>query len=198
MALWNPIDAIGKWWLSGNKYKVSKFLAGSLWNEPIENVLKDFEIDTTKVTGLYDTVALLTGKVFWVEDSLYSAIDTVRSPRAIFERSGDDCDGLAGLHAKLINFVLRSKGYEAYIVSYLANPWTFSHHFCAVKDPNGVWFAVQPQPTEHDFLEGFHDCVYGAWENLDDMVHAIAAGYDSEVVWMDLRNDNWEVVAQKP
>lgn len=185
-------QALGRWWLAGPKYAVSRFLAGRDWTLRVDDALALHGRTLAHCRTLEDVLGVFDGHEFWVSDKLWGAWDTVSPPLILLNQGADDCDGNAMLHAQAINVALGPLDWKAVILTYLADPWAESHHFAAATDPGGQVWAVQPQTTAAQWAEYGHRMrlVFGPFKTYADAVQAIAACYpDVTAVCFDVRND---------
>lgn len=180
---------IGRLWLGGLKYSLSRQLAGKTWKVGIEEALKRHGLTLANCQRLEDVVDIFRGRWRWRPDPAFQLWDRVYPPVLLLERGGDDCDGWAGCHAQAIAHALGSRGWQARIVSYLADPWWMSHHFAVAIDPDGQLWAVQPQASENQ--RATIRLIHGPFQSVDQAASYIAAGYRSRVVWYDLRLPDW-------
>lgn len=190
----NPlIKAIGIWWLSGAKYAISRLLAGRGWTLPLARALEANGLPRAglilEATTPDQVAAYFRGRAYWRPDPLWQGWDVVRPPVELLRRGGDDCDGMAMLHAQALEMALGRLGWRAGIVSYFADPWHKSHHFAYAVNAAGFVYAVQPQP-DRDYPYEVR-LVYGPYATVDAAVRAIAALYGVEVVWYDNRRPDW-------
>lgn len=191
----NPIDHIALAWLAGPdalKYANSRRLYGASWNLGVETVLGYYglkpKLDAART--IHDIVRLFRGRWFWKPDGLFQVEDTVLPPDYLLKQGGDDCDGWAMLHCQAINYALKKHGYQAWIITYYADPFTLSHHYCVVRDPQGHYWVVQPQPTEADWKQYGEACqtVWGPYRYLEETPHAVAVWYNTKALWWDKRD----------
>lgn len=196
----NPIvNAIGKWWLSGPKYDLSRFIYRYSWVIPFEITARKYGLFTTPALTAHDVAAAFSDiYVFWIPDPLWGALDTVKPPHVLLAEGGDDCDGWAMCHARAVEHVLGPLGWRASVVSYLADPWHLSHHFCLAVGPDGSKWIIQPQKSRKQAAEGMQiDPVRQYFGPLlaKDAADVVASWYKAKVVWCDVRDTNWNPLA---
>lgn len=192
----NFVNNFGQWWLSGPKYELSAKLHGASWYVNIETALNYQGRSVRGCKTLDDVVRVFRGREFWKPDGAASMADTVLPPDFLLANKGDDCDGWAMTHAQSVNIALGHLGWRAYCVTYLADPWWMSHHFAAAVAPDGMIWAIQPQPTEEQWRQ-YGDriqTVFGPFRTMDDAINAIAAQYKASPVWWDKRGDRFEAL----
>lgn len=181
----NPIiKVIGIWWLSGPKYGFSRQLAGKAWHTPISEVLALVGRDLKACTTLEAVVGCFKG-LHWVKDPLFQAWDRVYPPMLLVKRGGDDCDGWAMAHALAVQEAL---GWPSRIVSYLADPWQWSHHFAVVQAPDGTWWTIQPQAAVG---APYRLPIYGPFASIAAATEGIAGAYGVRLAWYDVRHPDW-------
>lgn len=185
----NPIiKRLGIWWLSGPKWTLSRLLAGHAWHVPI---LEALATRTTRVADLIlastldEVVDVFRGLVHWRRDSLWQLWDRVYPPALLLARGGDDCDGMAMLHAQAVEYAMGPRGWRAAIGSYLADPWHLSHHVALAIDRAGLVWAIQPQSSK-DQPQNVR-LIYGPYPSCEEALGAIAKQYRAEIVWYDIR-----------
>lgn len=204
----NPfVEAIGVGWLSGPKYDFSKFLAGTDWNIDVETALNKYNLSLKDCKTLHDIDMYIRGKIFWLPDPIGQAWDVIYPPIQMLARGGDDCDGTCMFNAESIEHVLSPQGWKAYTASYLADPFTESHHFAIGLDPHGQVWAMQPPPSHEQWNSdprwspqnpNPYSCVYGPYSTCNEAVYAIAAQYKVKVVWYTIRGPKYEPLTQQP
>lgn len=183
------IKRMGVWWLSWPKWAVSRWLAGPEWDTPILLALARRSpykaAELAIASTLEEVVDAFRGIVHWMPDPGGQVWDQVLPPALLLRQGGDDCDGMAMLHAQAIAYALGPRGWRAAIGSYLADPWELSHHVALTVDPDGLIWAVQPQPT----MEQPQDArlIFGPYINCEIAMDAIASQYHAKVVWYDIR-----------
>lgn len=181
---------IAAWWLGqGQKYRLSAYLAGPDWHLPFSAVVAKHHIRLDGATSLRDVVSAFTGRVFWQPDLCWQIRDTVSPPVRLIAEGGDDCDGMAMLHAQAVDHALGPLGWGAAIVSYLARDVRLSHHVCAAKDPDGRLWVIQPQPMrghDADPLPGF------VFRDHAHLARVVASWYHTDVIAYDVRTPQWE------
>lgn len=195
--MFNLVTSFAEYWLiQGAKYERSKQLAGQEWSTNIVDALKRYGKSLDHCKDVHDVVRVFLGWKFWTADGWYQLDDWVKPPAYLLKEGGDDCDGWAMTHAQAVNAALRKFGYHAWIVSYEAEPWWMSHHYCLVQYPNGEFWVMQPQPTQKDWQERPQQCqvVFGPYASPEASVHAVAAMYQATVRKWDLRDDLYRKV----
>lgn len=189
------IYRFGTWWLGGAKYAYAKLCNANAWYFNTRDVLAEHGIWPENCTTINQVVDLFRGKVFWKPDPAWQVNDRVLSPYYLMRNGGDDCDGMAMLHAQAIHLGLSRYGYKSYIVSYLAADFTLSHHYCLVLDPQGKYWVVQPQPTKESYaVYPNSQIVFGPFNSADQTVHEVASWYRTTATWYDIRNHMYEKV----
>lgn len=187
---------LGRWWLSGAKYRLSRELAGPSWDLNVFAALaiRGQCIGLSTAASLEDVVGVFRGRYHWLPDPGWQLWDRVYPPKLMLERGGGDCDDWAMAHAQAVDFALGDLGWQAFIVSYLADPWWLSHHFAVAIDPSGAVWAIQPQPTPEQPRE--LEIVLGPFKCLEAALRAVADSYRVMIVWYDVRQPNYEPMAQ--
>jgi hypothetical protein len=196
----NPVNTFGIWWLSGAKYNYSKWRAGPAWDYNIKDVLSSKGIDIDKCMDMHDVVRLFLGKNFWQQDPFFQIYDVIRTPYEVISLGNDgDCGTWATVHAQAFDHVLSKRGYETKIISYLADPFSLSHHFVVITEPGGKRWVTQPQPTKESWGDPtkLKQVIFGPWkaETSDlDLAKAVLSWYDPKatVVWSDTRGTKYE------
>jgi hypothetical protein len=147
-------------------------------------------------------VNLLRGRFTWNPDCLFQLDDWVKPPVLLLQSGGDDCDGWAMLHAQAVNDALGRLGWRAFIVSYLAQPFWKSHHFAVAADALDNYWAIEPQPRLEDLqklspaaAQDAYPIVFGPFSSIKQAAEAIARRHVAEIVWMDIRTDQFEAIA---
>ena len=187
----------GRWWLSGPKYELSRALAGRWWTVPVQDAPELRGTITLaalqQARTLEQVVDAFRGRVYWEPDPVWQVWDRVYPPQLLLARGGDDCDGMAMLHAQAICFALGPQGWQAFTGSYLADPWRLSHHVALARDPAGVWWAVQPQLTRKQYAQLGRSAriVYGPYAAPEHALRDIASCYGAEVLCYDIRDPHW-------
>lgn len=190
------INEFGIWWLKGPKYDYSRKLAGDYaWNLPIKDALAAHGLNIDSCNDMHDVIRLFLGKYFWKPDAIFQARDIVLPPLELLARGGDDCDGWAMCHGQALEYVLKPKGWTVYNVSYFANPWWNSHHFNIMCEPNGQWWAVQPQPTQKQWDERNIrqvQVIFGPFRDFHQAMSAVVAMYQgTSIVWWTYQGTNY-------
>lgn len=186
-----PINDFGRWWLSGPKYDLSARLAGPAWTVSVEEALNRRGRTLAHARSLEEVLQVFRGREFWKQDGFYQLQDVVLPPEMLLAAAGDDCDGWAMTHCQAINHALGGHGWRAYIVSYLADPWWVSHHYCVARAPlTGQFWAVQPQPSQGQWQQHGEasQSVFGPYPTIEASVAAVAAMYNARAVWWDRRD----------
>jgi hypothetical protein len=185
----NPfVEVAGRAWLGGLKYAVSEHLAGTSWYINVGTACQKHGLSLTGTT-LEDVVNVFRGKAFWLPDPVLQAADIIYPPIELLDRGGDDCDGWAMTHCQAVNYILGDKGWRAFIVSYLADPFPESHHFAVAKAPDGKFWVIQPQPTPEQYKQNpAMNIVAGPYATLAEIPAVVASWYKATVVWWDVRD----------
>ncbi len=194
------INQFAHWWLiEGNKYKYSKWRAGPSWGIHAETALRAHGLELKNCSTMHDVINLLLGKFFWYPDGLFQLDDYVKSPIEFASYGGDDCDGGGMFHAQCMEFVLKPQGWKSQIVSYLAEDFRLSHHYCALTEPSGKVWVVQPQPTKEYWNKHLSDkskypvqVIFGPYSSIEETVPIVASWYNTKPVMFDIRNSMYE------
>lgn len=189
------IDYIARFWLlDGNKYSYSRWRAGSNWDISARDALKLYGLNLDSCSTMHDVIRLLFGKVFYKPDAFFQMDDMVECPMDTMRNGGSDCDGMAMLHAQCMEYVLGMNGTEAKIVSYLADPWWMSHHYCVLKELNGNVWVVQPQPTKEAWERNGtnNQVIFGPYKSIHETVPIVASWYGAKVQWYDIRTPKFD------
>lgn len=184
----NPIiKAVGVLWMN-LKWRISEKLAYIDWMIPVSVGLLQHGVPMERLTSaksLEDVVDVFRGLWHWRADPFFQVWDRIYPPIQLLERGGDDCDGWAMAHAQAVAVSLGLYGWTARIVSYLADKWWLSHHFAAAIDPQGLVWAIQPQPTETQDPNA--QLVYGPYTSLREAAEDVASWYGVKVEYLDIR-----------
>ncbi len=172
------INEFGKWWLSGPKYELSKMLAGPMWNKPLD-MMRDPSQKLEWIIGRFRSL-------YYIPDPWWQLQDQVFPPNTVVERGGGDCDDWAMTHATAVHEAL---GWPSFIVSYLADPWWKSHHFAVVQQPDGNWWAIQPQNEKG---KPYINPILGPFKDINMALDYVAGCYKVKVVWHDVRKYNYD------
>lgn len=186
----NPVNDFAKVWLGGAKYALSERLYGASWTIEVAAALSYYGITLGPCKDMHDVVRIFRGRWFWVSDGFYALWDTVKPPDHLLAEGGDDCDGMAMLHTQAMNAALGRYGWKAVTVSYLADPWWMSHHYTELMDPQGHYWAVQPQPTKEQWDKDgeANQTVYGPYASPEETLAAVTSQYKAKAVWHDVRD----------
>lgn len=191
----NPVYNTAAWWLGqGVKYGWSRDQQKDVWNIRVEEAIKPYGLSLDGCKTPQDVTNVFRGKFFWTPDPLLQIYDIVKCPVTLLREGGDDCDGMAMLHAQAINYALGPLGWSAKIYTYLATDFRLSHHFVVAYSPDGKFYVVQPQPTKAQWEEHGDHCqtVWGPYKTTDGMPELVASWYNTKIEWWDLRNDMYE------
>lgn len=184
------------WLGAGLKYWVSQIVAGSAWYTPLSVIWAKHKIDLLTKKSLSEVIGVFKGRVSYDWDPLHGVADFVKSPLATLDSGLGDCDDQAMLHACAVEWALGSSGWHGYIISYLADPWWLSHHFCAAISPDNLVFVVQPWPSQQQLLQGlqFNPLWSEPYGTMADACAAVVASYKAKVVAWDVRDCFWRPV----
>lgn len=184
---------IARHWLGGWKYRISSWSAGADWHVPIDKILPKYGISLSRYNTPQEVASVFRPRWRWRPDPAWQLGDIVLPPARLLAAGGDDCDGWAMSHAQAIATALGPIGWQARIVSYMADPWWLSHHFAVARDPLGRWWAIQPQPSfeQPDNLDPVWPVPF---DTCKDAADVIAATYNSKVVFHDVRSPMWELI----
>lgn len=181
------VQAIADAWLfRGLKYRVSEYLYGRDWYLPLSAALAKHKLSLNGKETLHDVVDTFRG-FYWASDPLWGILDTVAPPIRLLDQGQDDCDAWAMLHSQAVDHALGPLGWSGRIVSYLADPWVLSHHFCAAVDPQGHIWAVQPRPTRGQPADQ-DPIIPEAFPSYDLAALGVASTYGARVVKFDVRD----------
>lgn len=192
----------GAWLGRGWKYRASEAASERVhpgaWRLPFSQALAKHGISLNGVSTLRETIYAFRGKVFWISDPLWGVMDYVVPPLVTLDHKGDDCDSLAWLHACAVQFALGPSGWRGLIVSYLSDPWVYSHHFCAAVDPKGRVWAVQPQPAKWQ-PQDLENILPEPYEDFARAAMDVADSYSTDaqrvrVVAFDVRDSYWATI----
>lgn len=192
------INNAGVAWLSGPKYDTSARIYGAAWAVGIETALSWRGRTLANCKTIHDVIRVFRGREFWKRDGFYQLFDTVKPPDFLLAEGGDDCDGWAMTHCQAINQALGRYGWKAWAVSYLADPFWMSHHYCLARDPQGQFWVIQPQPTAEDWKtkgDAGNQTVYGPYRSAGETPHIVAGWYNARVVWWDVRDGLYKPAA---
>lgn len=182
------VNLIGRLWLSGAKYAFSKARAGAAWQVKIGAALARYGVSLDGCRDLDDIVRVFSPRWAWLPDPVFQIWDVVYPPELLLARGGDDCDGWAMAHAQAIDHVMAPRGWQARIISVLADPWTVSHHFAVAVDPEGRIWAVQPQPERN---QSGDPVVHRPFTSFAEAASTVMSWYGAKVVWFDVRHPDW-------
>jgi hypothetical protein len=180
------------WLFEGNKYKKSAELVGECWDTPIADVLAQHGLSLEGCTTPEAVADVFRGHVHWRPDALLQLWDTIDPPEITLAYGGEDCDGIAMLHAQACEHALGPLGWKSYIVSYYANPWPQSHHYAAVVDPKGQVWVMQPQPKADQ--DPNQQVVFGPYSSIEKTTKIVASWYNATVDKYDVRTPKFELL----
>lgn len=181
------------WLFEGNKYIKSKELAGDAWDVNVVEALAEHDITLEGLTTPQQVADVFRGKWFWRPDPLMQLWDVVDPPQILLKNLGEDCDGMAMLHAQAVEAALGHLGWSARIVSYYADPWQMSHHYAVAVAPDGQAWVLQPQPKADQ--DPNQQVVFGPYASIEETTKVVPSWYNATADKYDVRTPKYEPLA---